>query len=77
MPFIVCIEIIRNLIRPGNLGVRLSSSRPVTAGHLLLTLLRNNGPSLNYQLFSVLIAAQIRPIISESVVLTNSVILVH
>lgn len=39
MPFIVIIESISNLIRPGTLAVRLSAN--IIAGHLLMTLLGN------------------------------------
>jgi F-type H+-transporting ATPase subunit a len=39
MPFIVVIESISNLIRPGTLAVRLSAN--IIAGHLLITLLGN------------------------------------
>lgn len=44
MPFIVCIETIRNLIRPGTLAVRLMAN--IIAGHLLMTLLGNAGAGL-------------------------------
>lgn len=39
IPFIVIIETIRNLIRPGSLAVRLSAN--IIAGHLLMSLLGN------------------------------------
>jgi len=39
IPFIVLIETIRNVIRPGTLAVRLSAN--IIAGHLLITLLGN------------------------------------
>jgi F-type H+-transporting ATPase subunit a len=57
IPFIVCIETIRILIRPGTLAVRLTAN--VVAGHLLSALLGNNRASLNYSLVRVLIATQI------------------
>uniref|UniRef100_UPI0030DEC925 ATP synthase F0 subunit 6 n=1 Tax=Vescelia pieli TaxID=2526987 RepID=UPI0030DEC925 len=44
MPFMVCIETISNIIRPGTLAVRLAAN--MIAGHLLLTLLGNTGPHL-------------------------------
>jgi F0F1-type ATP synthase membrane subunit a len=50
MPFIVIVETIRNLIRPETLAVRLTAN--IIAGHLLLTLLGNNGPSLRHQFHS-------------------------
>nr|WID87033.1 ATP synthase F0 subunit 6 [Carausius sp.] len=39
MPFMVCIETISNMIRPGTLAVRLSAN--MIAGHLILSLLGN------------------------------------
>jgi F-type H+-transporting ATPase subunit a len=44
IPFIVMIEIVRALIRPLTLSVRLAAN--IIAGHLLLTLLRAQGPHL-------------------------------
>nr|YP_009531184.1 ATP synthase F0 subunit 6 [Ornebius fuscicerci]AXY63941.1 ATP synthase F0 subunit 6 [Ornebius fuscicerci] len=41
MPFMVCIETISNMIRPGTLAVRLTAN--MIAGHLLMTLLGNTG----------------------------------
>nr|UQJ75200.1 ATP synthase F0 subunit 6 [Kalotermes flavicollis]URH16480.1 ATP synthase F0 subunit 6 [Kalotermes flavicollis] len=66
MPFMVCIETISNIIRPGTLAVRLTAN--MIAGHLLLTLLGNNGPSMSYSLLSLLIVAQILLLILESAV---------
>nr|YP_010219083.1 ATP synthase F0 subunit 6 [Metrocoris esakii]UBY46236.1 ATP synthase F0 subunit 6 [Metrocoris esakii] len=43
MPFMVCIETISNIIRPGSLAVRLSAN--MIAGHLLMSLLGNNTTS--------------------------------
>lgn len=40
IPFMVIIETIRNLIRPGSLAVRLTAN--IIAGHLLISLLGNN-----------------------------------
>nr|YP_009946873.1 ATP synthase F0 subunit 6 [Penthimia melanocephala]QOG08901.1 ATP synthase F0 subunit 6 [Penthimia melanocephala] len=40
MPFMVMIETISNIIRPGSLAVRLSAN--MIAGHILMTLLGNN-----------------------------------
>lgn len=42
MPFIVIIETIRNLIRPGTLAIRLTAN--MIAGHLLITLLSSATP---------------------------------
>lgn len=66
MPFIVCIETIRNLIRPITLAVRLAAN--IIAGHLLLTLLGNTGPSIIYSILSLLIISQIALLILESAV---------
>lgn len=66
MPFMVCIETIRNVIRPGTLAVRLAAN--IIAGHLLLTLLGNTGPSISYILVSILLITQIALLILESAV---------
>nr|AXS66455.1 ATP synthase F0 subunit 6 [Cerambycidae sp. 5 KM-2017] len=66
MPFMVCIETISNIIRPGTLAVRLSAN--MIAGHLLMTLLGNTGPSLNLLMINILIIAQILLLILESAV---------
>lgn len=66
IPFIVCIETISNIIRPGTLAVRLAAN--IIAGHLLLTLLGNTGPSLTYSILSLLIIAQIALLVLESAV---------
>nr|AVN68228.1 ATP synthase F0 subunit 6 [Phyllodromica sp. Phil] len=66
MPFMVCIETISNLIRPGTLAVRLAAN--MIAGHLLLTLLGNTGPHLNLPLLNLLITTQIALLILESAV---------
>ena len=66
IPFIVVIETISNLIRPGTLAVRLTAN--IIAGHLLLTLLGNNGPSIRNTMLRVLIIAQILLLILEAAV---------
>nr|AMR74977.1 ATP synthase F0 subunit 6 [Zeugodacus caudatus] len=66
MPFMVCIETISNIIRPGTLAVRLAAN--MIAGHLLLTLLGNTGPSLSYVIVSLLLMGQIALLVLESAV---------
>ncbi|RCK67898.1 ATP synthase F0 subunit A [Desertihabitans brevis] len=66
IPFIVCIETISNIIRPGTLAVRLTAN--IIAGHLLLTLLGNTGPSMSTILLRVLIITQIALLVLESAV---------
>nr|AVN67877.1 ATP synthase F0 subunit 6 [Therea regularis] len=66
MPFMVLIETISNLIRPGTLAVRLAAN--MIAGHLLLTLLGNTGPMLNSSLLIILVFTQIALLILESAV---------
>nr|QID04136.1 ATP synthase F0 subunit 6 [Dacus ciliatus] len=66
MPFMVCIETISNIIRPGTLAVRLAAN--MIAGHLLLTLLGNTGPSLSYMIVSFLLIGQIALLVLESAV---------
>nr|ARI44203.1 ATP synthase F0 subunit 6 [Chamaemyia juncorum] len=66
MPFMVCIETISNVIRPGTLAVRLTAN--MIAGHLLLTLLGNTGPNMSTLLISFLLMAQITLLILESAV---------
>lgn len=66
IPFIVCIETIRNVIRPGTLAVRLTAN--IIAGHLLITLLGNTGPSIASSLIGLLIVTQILLLTLESAV---------
>lgn len=66
IPFIVLIETIRNLIRPGTLAVRLAAN--IVAGHLLLVLLGNQGPGINHSILSLLLFAQILLLLLEAAV---------
>nr|YP_010127615.1 ATP synthase F0 subunit 6 [Syrphus torvus]QPP19871.1 ATP synthase F0 subunit 6 [Syrphus torvus] len=66
MPFMVCIETISNVIRPGTLAVRLTAN--MIAGHLLMTLLGNTGPSLSSMIIVVLLVVQMLLLILESAV---------
>lgn len=66
IPSIVCIETIRNIIRPGTLAVRLTAN--IIAGHLLLTLIGNTGNSLSSFLLAFLIISQIALLMLESAV---------
>lgn len=63
IPFIVCIETIRNVIRPGTLAVRLTAN--IIAGHLLLTLIGNTGNSISLIILNFLIIGQILLLILE------------
>nr|AKR07165.1 ATP synthase F0 subunit 6 [Pseudorhaetus sinicus] len=66
MPFMVCIETISNLIRPGTLAVRLAAN--MIAGHLLLTLLGNTGSMIPNSILIVLLGAQILLLVLEAAV---------
>lgn len=66
IPFIVLIETIRNIIRPGTLAVRLTAN--IIAGHLLITLLRRTRTSLTFYLIFFIIIIQILLLILESAV---------
>nr|UPL65225.1 ATPase subunit 6 [Scantius aegyptius rossii] len=51
MPFMVIIETLSNLIRPGALAVRLMAN--MIAGHLLMSLLGNNTTNMNMSLILI------------------------
>lgn len=64
--FMVLIESIRNVIRPGTLAVRLAAN--IIAGHLLLRLLGNTGSHLSLILLNLLIFTQLLLLVLESAV---------
>nr|YP_011017973.1 ATP synthase F0 subunit 6 [Acromantis japonica]WQG15330.1 ATP synthase F0 subunit 6 [Acromantis japonica] len=66
MPFMVCIETISNIIRPGTLAIRLAAN--MIAGHLLMTLLGNTGSTMMMSLLPLLIITQILLLTLESAV---------
>lgn len=70
IPFIVCIETIRNIIRPGTLAIRLSAN--IIAGHLLLTLLGNTGTIVDLLIFLVILVQFILIILESAVAVIQS-----
>jgi F-type H+-transporting ATPase subunit a len=66
MPFMVCIETISNVIRPGTLAVRLSAN--IIAGHLLITLIGNTGPGISTVIVRFLVLGQLCLLVLESAV---------
>ena len=66
MPFIVIIEVIRAIIRPGALRVRLAAN--MVAGHLLLSLLRGQAKSLRLLLLTSVFFSLILLLILETAV---------
>jgi len=66
IPFMVLIETISNLIRPGTLAVRLTAN--IVAGHLLITLLGNQTAVASNFILTGLLATQILLLTLESAV---------
>nr|QEJ81416.1 ATP synthase F0 subunit 6 [Pristolycus sp. FM14] len=66
MPFMVCIETISNIIRPGTLAIRLTAN--MIAGHLLLTLMGSTGNKISLIMINILIISQLLLLLLESAV---------
>nr|UCU57416.1 ATP synthase F0 subunit 6 [Appasus japonicus] len=66
MPFMVCIESISNLIRPGALAVRLTAN--MIAGHLLMSLLGNNMTNASSITITILMSVQMMLMLFETAV---------
>nr|YP_009459925.1 ATP synthase F0 subunit 6 [Cheumatopsyche campyla]YP_009459938.1 ATP synthase F0 subunit 6 [Cheumatopsyche analis]AUT18190.1 ATP synthase F0 subunit 6 [Cheumatopsyche campyla]AUT18203.1 ATP synthase F0 subunit 6 [Cheumatopsyche analis] len=63
MPFMVLIETTSNMIRPGTLAIRLTAN--MIAGHLLITLLSQNGSMIPFFFTFFLVIAEIMLLILE------------
>nr|AWN56290.1 ATP synthase F0 subunit 6 [Mahanarva spectabilis] len=66
MPFMVCIETVSNLIRPGSLAVRLTAN--MIAGHLLMSLLGNMTINMNNIVILMMIMTQLMLMMFEMAV---------
>nr|YP_010954466.1 ATP synthase F0 subunit 6 [Lisarda rhypara]WMV02029.1 ATP synthase F0 subunit 6 [Lisarda rhypara] len=66
MPFMVCIETISSMIRPGSLAVRLTAN--MIAGHLLMCLLGNNMINMKETFIPLIMLIQISLMLFETAV---------
>nr|UPL65420.1 ATPase subunit 6 [Sadoletus valdezi] len=66
MPFMVMIETISNIIRPGSLAVRLTAN--MIAGHLLMSLLGNNATNSKTIILPMIMMVQMGLMLFESAV---------
>uniref|UniRef100_A0AAU7YTY1 ATP synthase subunit a n=1 Tax=Phraortes similis TaxID=3127883 RepID=A0AAU7YTY1_9NEOP len=66
MPFMVCIESISNIIRPGTLAVRLAAN--MIAGHLILTLLGNTTMNMEINILPFMLIIQMLLLMLETAV---------
>nr|YP_009692468.1 ATPase subunit 6 [Limnogonus hypoleucus]QEH58880.1 ATPase subunit 6 [Limnogonus hypoleucus] len=66
MPFMVCIETISNIIRPGSLAVRLTAN--MIAGHLLMSLLGNSTTNAETFIIIMMMSVQITLMLFEMAV---------
>lgn len=66
IPLIVILELLRRIIRPLTLSVRLGAN--LTAGHLLITLIAKDIPSIGWVVFSLRFVALFLMVILERVV---------
>nr|YP_009472938.1 ATP synthase F0 subunit 6 [Metatropis longirostris]AST10168.1 ATP synthase F0 subunit 6 [Metatropis longirostris] len=70
MPFMVLIETISNIIRPGSLAVRLTAN--MIAGHLLMSLLGNNATNGGIMIYFILIIQMILMLFESAVALIQA-----
>nr|AFY16875.1 ATP synthase F0 subunit 6 [Perittopus sp. HL-2012] len=68
MPFMVCIETISNLIRPGSLAVRLTAN--MITGHLLMTSLGSGMTNADNIIVTIMMSMQITLMLFETAVAT-------
>nr|UCC46147.1 ATP synthase F0 subunit 6 [Zicrona caerulea] len=66
MPFMVLIETISNIIRPGSLAVRLTAN--MIAGHLLMSLLGNKSVNVSSTILLIIVMIQIMLMMFEAAV---------